>query len=135
MQGVNYHPLCSNGGTISCIYPPNSISRYNQYLFFKNYTDSICQAITSLNKYEYLANDVVVFPNPSDGSAVTIQSDRIDRNGTRCQVTDLNGKRIEADINYHDHKLVIKFLSKNRGVFIVRIYNDNLFLAKKIIIQ
>lgn len=68
----SYHPACNNRDS-ACIFAPNSISRYDQYRYHRDYVDSVCATVTSVMEYEQM-DAIQIYPNPlKSGTPLSIE--------------------------------------------------------------
>ena len=122
-QFVNggYHPRCSGIVNINCVYCISCQLRYSQYLFFKNYIDSICIKTTSV---EYSTNNFknfVLYPNPFS-DFVTI--DNREGKNLEIKIIDILG-RVVLRKEYFDTNIKLNLSQLSNGVYIITI-NDKI---------
>lgn len=71
--GYVYHPDCYNGSNPDCIFAPNSLSGYDQFLFFENYINENCSDQPVGIKSTLSNQNVLIYPNPSNGGTYTME--------------------------------------------------------------
>lgn len=60
-----YHPSCYGGGNPNCIYAPNSMTGYDQFLFFENYLNVNCFNSPVGVQDNLVSDNLQIYPNPS----------------------------------------------------------------------
>lgn len=126
---TSYHPACYDRDT-ACIFAPNSISRYDQYRFHRDYIDSICSRATTIG-VEHETSEVNIFPNPvQQGNEVVIDPAHFTQ-PTQYRIYNAGGKLIEE--GFVENKLNTSGLAK--GLYLISFEMGNLFSCKKLIVN
>jgi len=64
-NSMGNHPPCSTmNDTVNCVYASANLSRCATYIYFKQWIDSLCSALSTLN---YDQSFIKVYPNPTNG--------------------------------------------------------------------
>lgn len=119
-----YHPPCSTvNDTVNCIYANPNISRCATYTYFKQWIDSLCSPLSTL---DYDQSFVKVYPNPTNGilqiELLTHTNATIvfyNSMGTKVKTFELSSSRNRVDVSIfskgmyyyqiiHDGKIYLK---------------------------
>ncbi|MFK7973195.1 MAG: T9SS type A sorting domain-containing protein [Bacteroidia bacterium] len=131
--GTVYHPACYDRDT-ACIFAPNSISLYNQYLFHKNYIDSICSTATSVEKNE-VRPGIHLYPNPQkEGEDIILEQD-INPKVLPYQIFNIRGMIVQKGRTFSQANTSIKTSSLGPGLYMIIVRDGEVFYVKKIMIQ
>ncbi len=132
---TSVHPPCYNGLHPDCVHAFSNLSRCGQYLFFKNYTDSVCSLSTNTNELDDIKN-FSVYPNPAD-QTISLTFPKIENKVWDVRIYDLKGVKYfsEKSVSPDGNKTtVLKVNSLPAGIYLIRIQSENHGISKKIII-
>lgn len=115
------HPNCSGGVNTNCVYCISCQTRYSQYLFFKNYVDSICDKTTSVESSTNNIKNFKLYPNPfSDFININNRESKY----LEIKIIDILG-RVVFRKEYFDANIKLNLSQLTNGVYIITI-NDKI---------
>jgi len=132
---TSVHPPCYNGLHPDCVHAYSNLSRCGQYLFFKNYTDSICSLTTNTVEIDNNEN-FSIYPNPAD-QTITVAFPEIENETWDVEIYDLKGVKyfLEKSISPGSSQtIVMQVKSLPVGIYLITLQSENYWISKKIII-
>jgi hypothetical protein len=128
-SNMGNHPQCSTTfDSINCIYPPFSLSRCEQYNYFKNYIDSLCLSL-DINNFD---NEIFsVYPNPAS-QFLTIRTPFLET--ATISIFNVYGNKMSNEsISKLDNEYNVDLQNHPTGLYFVHLkYDKKAYLIKYI---
>lgn len=130
------HPNCSGSVHPDCVYVPGPAddTRCGQYVFLKNYVDSVCPTVGIANGPDLAASaGIVLQPNPSNGRFIVSAQPG---NSARVRVYDIMGREVPSTVELlNDGNLSVSLGRPPSGIYTVMISSSTAIIARKILIE
>jgi len=130
VQGNSFYGVSK---TIPFYVPCNSISSYNSALYWSDFTNYKCNPIGLDDELKFSVS-TKLYPNPTSNKAI-LEVEGL-KSDADVIVSDLLGRVIKSyKINPTNNELEIDVNGFAKGVYNIRIMNDNINQTKKLIVQ
>ena len=130
-----YHPACYNSADpLHCIYAPSSIPRYEQFLYFHSYVDSLCEnqptAVRPIPKSNIEGH---IYPNPSPSGVFTVDLGDAKPIGGQYRVCSVHGSPLTPKTQIDGSSFPLDLSSFGPGIYLLELSTDQGRLVKKLV--
>lgn len=91
-----------------------------------------CSEALSINDFNFLGNNISIYPNPSNG-IFNIKMKSI--SDFRYDVLDITGKSIMSRMNINDNSFKVDLSNYSKGIYFFKLYSGEGAITKKLIVQ
>jgi len=128
-----YHPDCYNGNNVNCVYSFATTS-YDQFLYFRNYVDSVCTVTTGILPEDSTPFEWIIFPNPSNNGVFYVEINSKYTANTHYTIFSIQGKILVPKSEITDSFLKLDLSYFSPGVYFIAVESSRGKYIKKIVI-